>query len=324
MKFFFFNKNFFFSKKNLKKFIYVFWFICITYLLYKIIKNFNQFSEEIRIEFDQLFFVFIFSLALANVYSSRFFLFLNKLNKYPINYIDWSELFFKTSLMNLFFQGSGHLLRAIELKKKHVGYTTFISVNLFIFLLHFFFFNIIFFLILLYFIKEEKIILLNLSITILLSFILVKKNFFLISINLIKKSLSFYKKNLTLILKNFSFNYGIFFLPKNLLNFFFFTLVIFLLESLIYYIIADNILPSGNLFQATLIFLLIFFLNSIPILKNLFGINELLVGMFVETLDFYFASGVIIQLIVRSTSSISVIVMSIFYYFLSLNRKNLK
>ena len=145
MKFFFFNKNFFFSKKNLKKFIYVFWFICITYLLYKIIKNFNQFSEEIRIEFDQLFFVFIFSLALANVYSSRFFLFLNKLNKYPINYIDWSELFFKTSLMNLFFQGSGHLLRAIELKKKHVGYTTFISVNLFIFLLHFFFFNIIFF-----------------------------------------------------------------------------------------------------------------------------------------------------------------------------------
>ena len=221
MEFLIFNKSFFFSKKNFKIFIYVFWFICITYLLYKIITNFNQFSEEIRIEFDQLFFIFIFSLALANVYSCRFFFFLNKLNKYPVNFIDWSELFFKTSLMNLFFQGSGHLLRAIQLKKKHVRYSIFISINLFIFLLHFFF-SIIFFLILLYFIKEEKIILFNLFILILLSFILGKKNFFLVSINFIKKKLGFYKKNLALILKNFSFNYNIFFLPKNLLNFFFF------------------------------------------------------------------------------------------------------
>jgi hypothetical protein len=153
MKFSFFNKNFFFSKKNFKTFIYVFWFICITYLLYKIIKNFNQFSVGIRIEFDQLFFIFIFSLVLANIYSYRFFFFLNKLNKYSLNFIDWSELFFKTSLMNLFLQGSGHLLRAIELKKKYLGYTTFISINFFIFLLHFFF-NVFFFLILLYFIRE--------------------------------------------------------------------------------------------------------------------------------------------------------------------------
>jgi len=312
-------------KKNLNMFIYFFWFICIIYLFYQIIKNFNQLSVEIsRIEFDQLFFIFIFYFIILNVYSFRFFFFLKKLNKYSINFIEWSELFFKTSLMNLFFQGSGHLIRAIKLKKKNVRYAAFININFFIYILHFFFINIISILILSFLLKEEKSILLYLFILILFLFILLRKRFLLFLINFIKKNFSFYKKQFTSILKNFSFNYYNFFLPKNVLIFFLFSLVIFLLDFFIYYIIAKNILPSGNFFQIMLIFLFILLLNYIPILKNLVGINELFVGMLVESFDFYFLSGAVIQLILRLTSNISVIVMSLFYYFLSINRKNLK
>lgn len=324
MEFLFSKKSLSFLKKNLNIFIYFFWFICVTYLLYNIIKNFNQFTLKNIIKFDQLFFIFIFFLILSNVYSYRFFFFLKKLNKYPINFIDWSSLFFKTSLINLLFQGSGHLIRAIELKKKHVGYITFININFFIFILQFFFFNV-FFIILLYFIREETIFLLYLYTSILILFFLVKKKtLFFILINFIKKKLSFYKKRFTLIIKKLSLNYDIFFLPKNLLIFFFFTLVIFLLQVIIFHIIIKNILPSSTFFQILLIFLFIFFMGYVPIIKNLFGINELLVGMFVETLDFHFFSGAIIQLILRSMSGISDIALSLFYYLLSLNRKNLK
>ena len=317
MKFILFNKN-------LKSFINFFWFFSVIYLIFKIIENFNQNSVEITIKFNQLFFIFILFLVILNITSFRFFLFLKKVNKYPINFIDWSSLFFKTSLINLLFLGSGHLLRAIELKKKHFGYVMFININFFIYILQFFFFNV-FFIILLYFIREEKIFLLFLYTSILILYFLVKKKIlFFILINFIKKKLSFYKKQFTLILKNLSLNYNIFFLPKNLLIFFFFTLVIFLLDVIIFHILIKNILPSSTFFQILLIFLFIFYLSHIPIIKNLFGINELLVGMFVETLDFYFFSGAIIQLILRSMGSISTIVCSLFYYLLSLNRKNLK
>lgn len=317
MKFIFFNKN-------LKIFINFFWFISVIYLLHKIIENFNQSSVEITIKFDQLFFIFILFLVIANISCFRFFFFLKKLHKYPINFIDWSSLFFKTSLINLLFHGSGHLLRAIELKKKHIGYVMFININFFIFTLQFFFFNV-FFIILLYFTGEQTIFLLYLCTSILILFFLVKKKaFFFILINFIKKNLSFYKKQFTLILKNLSLNYDIFFSSKNLLIFFYFILVIFLLNVIIFHILIKSFLPSSTFFQILLIFLFIFYVNHVPIIKNLFGINELLVGMFVETLDFYFFSGAIIQLILRSMGSISVISASLFYYLLSLNRKNLK
>jgi len=317
MKFIFFNKN-------LKIFINFFWFISVIYLLYKIIENFYQGSVEITIKFDQLFFIFILFLVIANISCYRFFFFLKKLNKYPVNFVDWSSIFFKTSLINLLLHGSGHLLRAIQLKKKHVGYIMFININFFILVLQFFFFNV-FFITLFYFIGEQIIFLLYLYTSILILFFLVKKKtLFFILINFIKKNLSIYKKQFTLILKNLSLNYDIFFSSKNILIFFFFTLVIFLLDFIIFHIIIKNILPSSTFFQILLIFLFIFYVNHIPIIKNLFGINELLVGMFVETLDFYFFSGTIIQLIIRSMSGISVIVSSLFYYLLSLNRKNLK
>ena len=310
-----------FLKKKLNIFTYFFWFSAIVYLLYKTNNDLNNFSLEIKIEFEQLFFVFIFFLILINIYSFRFFFFLKKLNKYSVNFIDWSELFFKTSLMNLFLQGSGHLLRAIELKRQNIGYTAFISINFFISIVHFLLFNIIFFLILFSSIKEEKIILLFLFILILFLFILVKKNFFLILINFIKKKINFFQKKIFSILEFFLLYSKNFFLAKNILIFFLFTLVIFLIEFFIYYIIITTILTSVSFFQIILIFILIFLLNSIPILRNLIGINELIVGMFIETLNFYFTDGAMIHIIVRVMGSLSVIVMSLFCFFLSLNKK---
>lgn len=320
----FLKKNNFYSKKKFNIFLIFFWLTCIIYLSYKIINNLNEFSLEVKIEFKQLFFVLFFFLILLNIYSYRFFFFLKKLNKYSIKFIDWSELFFKSSLMNLFLQGSGHLLRAIELKKKNVSYATFININFFIFILHILFFNIFFFLIILYFIREEQIILLYLFILILFLCILIKKNFFLILINFIKKKLKFFKKNLYYYKNSFAFNFDFFISGKSLVIFFFLTSIIFLNEFFIYYIIITNILDSVSFFQITLIFLLIFTLNSVPFLRNLVGVNELIVGTFVEILNLYFIGGAFIHFIVRLIGSASVIILSVFYYFLSLNKNSLK
>jgi hypothetical protein len=309
-------------KKKFNIFLLFFWLTSIIYLSYKIINNFNEFSLEVKIEFKQLFFVLIFFLILLNIYSYRFFFFLKKLNKYSIKFIDWSELFFKSSLMNLFLQGSGHLLRAIELKKKNVSYETFININFFIFILNFFFFNI-FFLTILYFIREERIIFI-VFILILFLCILIKKNFFLILINFIKTKFKFFKKNLYYFKNSFAFNFDFFFSGKNLVIFFFLTFIIFLNEFFIYYIIITNILYSVSFFQITLIFILIFALNSVPFLRNLVGVNELIVGTFVEILNLYFIGGAFIHFIVRLIGSASVIILSVFYYFLSLNKKKFK
>ena len=69
--------------------------------------------------------------------SYRFYFYLKKTLNYAGKFPNWSKLFFQTVVMNFMIGGSGHVVRAIELKKEKINYTEFITViMLFIFLFY--------------------------------------------------------------------------------------------------------------------------------------------------------------------------------------------
>jgi hypothetical protein len=311
-----------FYKKNFKILIYFFWFISVVYLFYNIKKNFNQFGNEVIIDFKQFFFYFVLVLVLKNIINYRFFFALKKLTKYSDNYSEWSYLFFKTAIMNYFIWGSGHLSRAIMLKEKNINYKKFISVNFFLFLLVFFF-NIVFYFILSYFFIKDKTILLHLFIFILLLFFLLKKEFYFFILRFIQTKFIFLKNNFKFIYKFFFFYSNFIFLSKkNLLVIFYLSLLIFFLEFFIYYTISINIFSIEKFsFEIILIFFLILNLQNLPILSNYIGVNELFAGLFAESLGFNFFYGFVIQLTFRSMSYICCLVWNLFYYLMSFKKK---
>jgi hypothetical protein len=222
----FLKNKIYFNKKNLNLFFF-FWLISIVYLFYNIKKNYNQLSNEVIIDFKHFFLAFALCLILINLINYRVFFVFKKLTKYTENYSKWSYLFFKTAVMNFFFWGSGHALRAIELKKKNVNYKEFISVNYLLFFLVFFF-NTVFYFILHFFFIKDKNILLYFFILFLSLFILLRKEFYFLIFHFILTKLTFFKKKIKFIYKFFFFFNNFSFLSKkNTVVFFFFKFINF-------------------------------------------------------------------------------------------------
>jgi hypothetical protein len=313
-------KNFF--RYVFKYFFYFFWIIGIFFLLDKSIKELNLHSIKTEIDFKIFFFIFFFFILIHNIYSYRFFFFLKKITKYPSNYTNWSILYFQTGLMNCFLDGSGHLFRAIKLKKRNVNYDQFISIN-YIFYMLIFLINFLLFLFFSYFITGKKNILLCLVIVLVPTFILINKQFYGFLLLFFKKKLKFVKKKYKYVVVNLIFYCKSFFsLKKNVLIFSFFTLVIFFLELINFYFLASNFIAIENIFLILLIFITIFFLNKVPYLANIIGLNEIILGIVVENLGFQFAQGSLIQFIYRIFFYISILFNNILYYFINFNKKS--
>jgi len=79
MKLSFLKNNTFIKKFNF--FILFFWFASIFYLIYRIVNDFNEVSLQVKIDFRQLFFVFLLFFILLQMYSYRFFFFFKKIKK---------------------------------------------------------------------------------------------------------------------------------------------------------------------------------------------------------------------------------------------------
>ena len=118
-----------FCKKKIRYFFYFFWITSLFFLTYKIQQGIYIHNQLVEIDFKNFLYIFFFFILTLNITSYRFFYFFKKLTKYSSNYFCWSGLFFGTVIMNFFFKGSGHFLRAIELKKKNVSYSQFLSIN---------------------------------------------------------------------------------------------------------------------------------------------------------------------------------------------------
>ena len=152
--------------------------------------------------------------------------------------------------------------------------------------------------------------------------IITNKEFYKYLIIFLNKKLKFIKNKYKYAIENFLLNCSFFFLKKNLLIFSLFTLVIFYLEFVSFYLLVSNIFLIKNIFSILLIFFIIFYLNKVPFFINIIGLNEIIVGLFVEYLDFEFVQGSLIQLTYRIFLYMSTIFSSILYYLINFKKSS--
>ena len=307
--------------KKINFFFFLFTIISFFFAFYKVQEDFNKIEFFFELNLKKKIFIIILIILTLKITSYRYFYFLKKLTKYSSNYNNWCKLFFQTTLMNLFFQGPGHLLRAIKLKKKNVSYSQFISIN-YIFFFLIFTLNYFLFLLFLYFITEKKIIIFIFLILLGITLIVTNREVYNFLIIILDKKLKFLNNKYKSATKKFLISCNKFFLKKNLLIFFFFTLLIFCLEFLIFYLITSNFFFNLDFYFIVLIFMLIFYLNKIPFLMNFIGLNEIIVGLFLENLGFQFVQGFFIQLVYRIFILISAIFLTVLYYLINLKKSS--
>lgn len=306
--------------KKLFNYLKIFFFlICIIFLFYKIYIGFDELDKFINVSVKNFVIILIISIISSNITNYRFYFILKKITKYSDNYINWSLLFFQTVTMNILFFGSGHIVRALKLKKQNLSYSNFISLNLIVYLL-ILFVNFFLFMSLFYYFFRSNIILIGLIASVFMLYILTNIQIYDFCHRFLKKNFNFLKKfkkkiiNIFLNLKK-SLN------KKNFLsNFFLFTLIIFLLDTFSIFLIYSSFFDK-NLYTFFLILFLIFYLNKILFLNNFFGLIEVIAGLVAEMSGLFFLQGVLVQLMYRLSLYISVIINNLLYYLISLKKK---
>ena len=282
--------------KNKGKFItYLFFIICLAFLIYRSLEDFSKVDAIISKNYEIFLIVIICSMINLNVVSYRFYFYLKNSLNYTGKFTHWSKLFFQTVVMNFMIGGSGHIFRAIQLKKEKINYTEFVTINYVIYTL-ILFINLFLFMCFFYFFRKEKIILLGLIFILFVLYILLIPKIYKFILNKIKT----FNNNFYKIIKRF-FVYLIKHLTKkkNLLNFFYLTMIIFFFEGCIIFLISSNILNTQNILNILQLFFIIFYLNKIIYVNNFIGVNELIAGLLAETMGYYFLQGALIQLIFR-------------------------
>ena len=136
------------------------------------------------------------------------------------------------------------------------------------------------------------------------------------------KKLKFTKNKYEDVVTKTLIDLNVFFLKKNILIFLFFSLLIFFLEFLITNLLISNFFLIKDIYYIWLIFIVIFYLNKIPFLMNVIGLNEIIVGLFVENLGFNFLYGSLIQITYRIFFYACAILCSIYYYLISLKKSS--
>ena len=311
--------NYFFEKK-LNLFFFISFIFIFIFALYKIQYDLIEFNIFFEFNLKNFFFMLILSVLILSITSYRYFYFLKKLTKYSPNYNNWCKLFFQTLLINLIIQGPGHLLRAIKLKKENVNYPLFIYINYAMFLL-ILIFNLFLFLFFFYLITKKKIIILIFLILVGITSILTNQKFYNFLIKIFKKKLKFLNNKYKNKIEKFLISNNNFFLKKNLLIFFLFTLSIFFLELLSFNLIISKFTYLfKDIYYYTMIFVFIFYLNKIPFLTNFVGLNEILAGLFLEKLGLNFVDGFLIQLAYRVFFLIGAVICNILYYLINLKK----
>ena len=309
----------FFLKKKKNFLTYFFFIICLIFLINQSVEDFSKVELIISKNYEIFFIVIFISVINLNIVSYRFYFYLKQTVNYSGKFKNWSRLFFQTVVMNFMIGGSGHVLRAIQLKKEKINYTKFITVNYVIYTL-ILFINLSLFLFFFYFLSKKKIILLTLIVILFIIYILLLPEFYSFFLNFLNRNFKS-KKKYNKILKNILSNLISHFLKKkNLVSFSFLTFAIFLFEGIIIFLISSNILLTENIFNILQFFFIVFYLNKIIYVNNFIGLNELIAGLLAETLGYYFLQGALIQLIFRISIYLGCLFNYLLYFFLKLKK----
>ena len=127
--------------------------ICLIFLINRSLEDFSKVGTIISKNYEIFFIVILISIINLNIVSYRFYFCLKETLNYPGKFKNWSTLFFQTVVMNFIIGGSGHVLRAIQLKKEKINYTKFITINYVIYTL-ILFINLSLFLFFFYFLSK--------------------------------------------------------------------------------------------------------------------------------------------------------------------------
>ena len=97
-------------------------------------KNYESVFTNINLDYQKIFLLIAFFIIIQNLLNMRSFSFLSFTSKYSANFIQWSNLFYLTGLINTSpFWGAGHILRSYEMKKNNYSYKEYVSMYFFIF-----------------------------------------------------------------------------------------------------------------------------------------------------------------------------------------------
>ncbi len=310
-------KIFFLKRKNLLA--YFFFLICLIFIINQSFDDFIKVKKIISKNYDVFFIVIIISIINLNIVSYRFYFYLKKTVHYSGQFINWSKLFFQTVIMNFILGGSGHIFRAIQLKKEKINYSKFITINYVVYLL-ILFINLFLFLIFFYTVSKEKIILSTSAFILLIAYFFLLPKFYKFFLKILNRS-NLLKNKYIRILKNIlSYLSSDFLIRRNLLSFTFFTFIIFFLEGIIIFLISSNILETKDIYNILQFFFIVFYLNKITYVNNFIGFNELIAGLLAEALGYYFLQGALIQLIFRLSIYIGCIFNNLLYFVLKLKK----
>lgn len=301
--------------KKFKKIITIFFiFFCLLLVFYEIQKDLDYINLAIKSEYKSLLYALLISIIASNILNVRFFYFLKIATKYSDNFINWSKLFFITSLMNLGFFGSGHILRASELKKKNLMYKEYVGIYYILVILSLLINLLLVSFEILILSKSSNLLIIYFFSIIILAFVFLNSNFLNSFKSLIEKlteTLSnFFFNNIKMtfiIIVNFIKN------KKNITIFSFFTFLIHILEIIIFYLICILFLQKNNFEVILLLFILSFVLNRVPFIANLPGVNEVILGLIGSGLGLFFSESALIQLIARVVMYSSVLFNTLVY-----------
>lgn len=265
----------------------------VLYLEYqKSLINLNELFFKNSLKLLLILFLYVVFL---NSLSFRTFFYLKRITLYSENFLNWSKVFYITSLMNIVFFGTGHITRILYLKKNNIGIKDYSVMMIILFIITFITYLFCFFFELFILTNEILYFILILSL-----YLLVISFLFLISIlkknNYLKNNFNFF---LNSIKKYYSEFENIFKKKIFLLKIIIITSLIHILELIIFLMISSVLISDSNLFKLFVLFFIYFILNRIPFFSNIPGINEIVIGYFGFSLGFYFFESAMINLLMR-------------------------
>ena len=300
-------------KKYLKLFIFI---ICVGFLFYEFSNIFSEIVVKIQLKIPEFFFLLFLTIIFFNIINLRAFLLTKSVAGYAYSYSDWSKLYFESLIVNLVISLSGTVYRAIQLKKRDVNYTKFISIC-YLLLGSYISISLIFISLELLFIKK--------IFSVFFIFLAASLFFFIfffgptILENLIK---FFYKfkilgRYLESALKLFEILKKTFSKKKTIAILCLNTIIVHIFEIVIFYFVSTIFLNNVNIETIIIFFAVNFTIDRIPFFSEIPGIGEIILGTIGLSLGIIFTDGAIIKLTLRFLNYLSILLNSGVYFVIS-------
>ena len=295
--------------------------LSLLYIYKYSIGHFKIILDKINLDFYLIIFLIFLRFFQQVIASFRLFSLLKLISRYNSNFIEWSRIYFSTALVYLTpIIGAGHLMRAYEMKNRQFSYKEYVNLQFIIFSWGILIESVLIFLIC-FFNKQIDTYITTLFFLIIICFLpTVSKSIINILLGCIKKIdvfnfLNKIKLNIEkiIIITSNTIN------AKNFIVYFFYTLCLFCLEFLMYYLILSYIFMIVSLKIILLIFILNFFIRKIPLINNIPGLKEVINGAFIQQFGFIFLEGVLFLIIFRVLNLLALLISNLFFFLIKKN-----